>query len=202
MAVLVVGNTNSSIDIDPARNLYVRRGTANFFTGSANFVSGGPSGVVSASIASGTTLLALRHGTTASNDLYITHVTLTVNVSNTGSSGAVSGQLVWERFTSATPTGGTKRTAARADASEAVSQVMDIRDHSGSLTMTGVVKGERLLTFPIPFMLRSQVFDIVLNEDEIIKLQPGNGIAMSTLVTGPGAVTWTYTYTLRWFEGV
>lgn len=202
MAVHPVGFTNKGIDIDPGRNLYTRRGVSNFLTGSSNFVTGGPSNVVAAAIASGTTLLSLRHGTTASNDLYITHLSFTFNVAATGSSGATPGQLVWERFTSATPTGGTQRTPARADASEAVSQVMDVRDHSASLTMTGVVMGAALLYFPIQFSLNSQAYEIALNEDEVIKLQPGNGIAMSVSSAGPAALTWTYTYTIRWSEGV
>jgi len=202
MATHPVGYTNIGIDIDPGRNLFTRRGSANYLTGSSLLATGGPSGVVSASIASGTTLVTLRHGTTASNDLFITRIALTINIAATGSSGAVPGELVWERFTSGTPTGGTQRFAVKCDASEAASQVMDIRDHSGSLTMTGVVKGDRLLFFPIPFTLNSQAFETYLNEDEFIRLQPGNGVALSVLNAGPAAQTWTYTYVIHWFEGV
>ncbi len=204
MAIQIVGINNSrQVDVDPNRNMTYRRGVPGTLTGSSFVVSGGPSNVCAAALASGTMLMALRHHPTASTKVYITRLVFTYNVAATGSSGGVPGEIAWQRFTSATPTGGVARTPARKDTSQGqVSQVVDVRDHSASLTTTGVVTTDLLVINPIPNYTvgPSQVFMTYLDEDEIIRLAAGDGIGLVMNVAGPATETWTYTYAIHYTE--
>ena len=207
MAIQIIGyNTNRQVDIDSNRNIRFRRGTPGVTTsslGGSFLVTGGPSNFVTASIASATMLMSLRHHPTASTTIFISQINFTYNVSTTGSSANTPGQIAWQRFTSATPTGGTARTPARLDTSiGSATQVADVRDHSASLTTAGVVTTDILLDYPVVNYTvgPSAKMDTFLGEDEMIRLAAGDGLALVMNVAGPAVETWTYTYAIHYTE--
>ncbi len=204
MAIQIVGNSGTIADTDAGRNLYIRRGTAHYgSTGGAFVVNGGASAVVAAALAANTTLASLRHGTGATTNLYITRLRVSFNPATVGASGGVPGQIAWQRFTNATPTGGTARTVARKDASTgSASQVADVRDSNAALTVTSVNFGDVLVINPIPVFTTGGSIEYVtdLDEDEFIRLTAGDGICLRTQVAGPATQTWIYTYTIHFLE--
>lgn len=204
MAIQVQGSSGTLVETDSNKNLYTRRGAAHYgAAGGAYVVSGGPSSVVAAALAANTPLMTLRHGASATTNVYITRLHFTFNVATVGASAGVPGQIAWQRFTTATPTGGTARTPARKDtATGSGTQVADVRDSNAALTVTSVVFTDIFSILPIPnFTVGGGVeYAIDLDEDEWIKLAAGDGICLRTQVAAPATETWTYTYTIHYLE--
>ncbi len=204
MAIQIVGNSGVIADTDNNRNLYIRRGVAHHGSaGGAFVVTGGPSAVVAAALAANTSLATLRHGTSATTNLYITRMRISINSATVAAPAGVPGQIAWQRFTTATPTGGTARTPARKDASTGSgTQVLDVRDSNAALTVTSVVFGDVLVINPIPNFTTGNTVEYItdLDEDEFIRLTAGDGICLRTQVAGPATMTWTYTYTIHYLE--
>ena len=204
MAIQIVGNSGVIADVDGNRNLYIRRGQAHYGSlGGAFVVTGGPSAVCAAALAANTPLATLRHAVGATTNLYITRLRISINSATVGASAGVPGQIAWQRFTGATPTGGTARTPARKDASTGSgTQVVDVRDNNAALTVTSVVFGDVLVINPIPNFTTGNTVEYVtdLDEDEFIRLTAGDGICLRTQVAGPATQTWTFTYTIHFLE--
>ncbi len=202
--IQIVGNGGTILEVDAGRNVLNRRGAANYgVLGGAFSVTGGPAGIVAAALAANTPLMTLRHGTAATTNMYITRLRVCISSATIGVSAGVPGQIAWQRFTAATPTGGTARTSARKDLSTgSASQVLDIRDSAAALTVTSVAFGDVLIINPIPNFTTgtSSEFLADLNEDEFIRLTAGDGICLRTQVAGPATMTWTYTYSIHWIE--
>src|SRR6185437_13187154 len=152
MGIQLIGNGGTIADVDPGRNQFIRRHPANYgSTGGAFVVTGGPSAVVAAALAANTTLASMRHGTGATTNIWISRLRISINAATVGASAGVPGQIAWQRFTTATPTGGTARTPARKDASTgAATQVADVRDSNAALTVTSVNFTDLLVISPIP----------------------------------------------------
>lgn len=204
MSIQIAGNAGTIAEVDASRNMYTRRFPANYgSTGGAYVVTGGPSSVVAAALAANTPLMTLRHGTSATTNVYITRLRFSINPATVGASGGVPGQIAWQRFTSATPTGGTARTPARKDASTGSgTQVLDVRDSNAALTVTSVSFTDVLVINPLPNYTTGGSNEYVtdLDEDEFIRLTAGDGIALRTQVAAPATQTWTFTYAIHWIE--
>lgn len=204
MPVQFQGNGGTVADVDGSRNQYVRRHAAHYgAAGGAFVVTGGPTAIVAAALAANTPLASLRHGTSATTNLWITRLRVSINSATVGASAGVPGQIGWQRFTAATPSGGTARTPARKDLSTGSgTQVLDVRDSNAALTVTSVTFGDLLVTSPIPNFTTGASIEYVtdLDEDEFIKLTAGDGIALRTQVAAPATMTWTYTYTIHYLE--
>jgi hypothetical protein len=204
MAIQIQGNGGTVVEADAARNLYVRRGAANYgAAGGAFVVTGGPSAVCAAALAANTPLATLRHGAAATTKVYITRLRVTINPATVGASAGVPGQIAWQKFTTATPSGGTARTPARKDSSSGSgTQVADVRDSNAALTVTSVVFTDIEVIHPIPNFTQGGSMEFVtdLDEDEWIVLAAGDGIALRTQVAAPATQTWTYTYTIHYLE--
>ncbi len=204
MPIQIVGNSGVIADTDNNRNLLIRRSPAHYgTTGGAFVVTGGPSAVCAAALAANTPLATLRLAAAAPTNIYITRMRISINSATVGASGGVPGQIAWQRFTTATPTGGTARTPARKDASTGSgTQVTDVRDSNAALTVTSVVFGDILVINPIPNFTTGTTVEYItdLDEDEFIRLTAGDGIALRTSVAGPATMTWTYTYTIHYLE--
>lgn len=202
--IQIVGNGGTIADVDANRGLLVRRYPANYgATGGAFSVTGGPSAVVAAALAANTTLASFRHGTAATTNVYITRLRISINPATVGASAGVPGQIAWQKFTTATPTGGTARTPARKDQSTGTAtQVADVRDSNAALTVTSVSFTDIFVISPIPNWTTGGSIEYVtdLDEDEFIRLTAGDGICLRTQVAGPATMTWTYTYTIHWIE--
>jgi len=204
MGFKLTGNSGTDADVDANRNQYTRRGNANYGSlGGAFVVTGGPSGVVAAALAASTVLASLRHGTSATTNLYLTRLRVTINPSTVGASAGIPGQIAWQRFTAATPSGGTARTPARKDLSTgSATQVADVRDNNAALTVTGVNFGDVCVIHPIPNFTTGGAVEFItdLDEDEWIRLAAADGICLRTQVAAPATMTWTFTYTIHYLE--
>jgi len=204
MAIQLTGNSGTVADTDANRNFYNRRAAATAWaTGGMFTVGGGPSGVVAAALAASTTLMSMRHGAAATTKVYISRLKFSINAATVGASAGVPGQIAWQRFTTATPSGGTARTPARKDASTgAATQVADVRDNNAALTVTSVVFTDLFVFHPIPNYTvgASNEYVTDLDEDEYIVLAAGDGICLRTQVAAPATMTWTFTYGVHWHE--
>jgi hypothetical protein len=204
MAIQLQGNAGVVAEVDAKRNLFVRRGIADYgAAGGAYVVSGGPSAVVAAALAANTPLATLRLGTGATTNVYITRMRIAICSATVGASAGVPGQIGWQRFTAATPSGGTAHTPARKDLSTGSgTAVSDVRDSNAALTVTSVSFGDVLVVEPIPNFTVGAVAEFVtdLDEDEWIKLTAGDGIALRTQVAAPATMTWTYTWAIHYLE--
>jgi hypothetical protein len=192
------------VDSDSNRNLLHRRGNAHYgATGGAFAVAGGPTAIVAAALAANTPLMALRHGAAATSNLFITRLKFSINPATVGASAGVPGQIAWQKFTTATPSGGTARTPGRKDnVTGSATQVADVRDSNAALTVTSVVFTDIFVIHPIPNYTTGGSNEYVtdLDEDEWIRLAAGEGIALRTQVAAPATMTWTYTYGIHYLE--
>lgn len=202
--IQLAGSSGNVINVDSANNLCIRRGVPHYGTvGGAFAVTGGSSAVVAAALAASTTLASFRHSVSATSTVYITRLRVSISSATSGASGGVPGQIAWQRFTNATPTGGTSRTPARKDSSTgSTTQVADVRDSNAALTVTSVNFGDILVINPIPNFTSGSSVEFVtdLDEDEFIRLTAGDGICLRTQVAGPATMTWVYTYTIHYLE--
>lgn len=205
MGVVILGAASGTgADVDAKRNLTVRRGVADYgAAGGAFSVAGGPTAIVAAALAANTPLMSMRHGAGATTKVYITRLHVTISIATIGASAGVPGQITWQRFTTATPTGGTARTPARKDASTGSgTQVADVRDNNAALTVTSVAFTDIFVAEAIPNSTvgASYEYSTDLDEDEFIVLAAGDGICLRTSVAAPATQTWTYSYTIHWLE--
>jgi hypothetical protein len=204
MAIQVQGNAGVIAEVDGNRNIFKRRGTANYGTvGGAFSVTGGPSTAVAATLAASTTLMSLRHGAAATSNLYMTRLRVMFAPSTVGASATIPGQIAWQRFTTATPTTGTARTPARCDLSTGSgTQVADVRDSASALTVTSVVFGDVLASANVPVFTTGMAYEWIvdLDEDEFYRLTAGDGICLRTQVVMPATQTWVYSYTIHYLE--
>ena len=202
--VILGGSSGTGADVDAKRNILTRRGAADYgAAGGAYSVAGGPTGIVAAALAAGTTLAALRHGTGATTKVYITRLHITISIATIGVTAGVPGQITWQRFTTATPTGGTARTAARKDASTGSgTQIIGCQDLASALTVTSVAFTDVFVAEAIPNSTVGASYEYVtdLDEDEFIVLAAGDGICLRTSVAAPATQTWTFNYTIHWLE--
>lgn len=101
--------------------------------------------------AANTTVFSMRNGTSATKTVYIQSVNLIVSfTNNSGSTTTMS--YVLQRFTAATPTGGTALTVVQGSSADAASQVTDARvsSNGAGLTTTSVTFGASFHVVSIP----------------------------------------------------
>lgn len=205
MAIQIIGSGGNLLEVDANKNAYIRRGIPVNYgaAGGAFAVTGGAAAIVAAAIAANTPLATLRLATGSALNAYITRLRFAISPATVGASGGVPGQIGWQRFTAATPTGGTARTPARKDLSTGGGTNMtDVRDSNAALTVTGVTFGDVVVQYPIPNYTTGGVNEFVadLDEDEVIRLTAGDGLALRVQVAGPATMTWIYSYSVHWLE--
>lgn len=163
-------------------------------------VTGSNSAIVAASLAANTTLMAMRNGD--SKKIYINRLSIAFTPATVGTSALVAGSISWQRFTTATPTGGTARTVSKKRTSYATSTIVDVRDSNAALTVTGVVFSNIFADRKIPLMTQGGLYtwDINLNDNDAIVLEANEGICLRTTVACPATQTWMYSYGLEWNE--
>jgi hypothetical protein len=159
---------------------------------------------VAATLAANTTLMAARFSAGSSRRAYITKYRLIIGVATVGTSALVAGSIALQRFNTATPTGGTARTANENHEAEATATDMtDIRDSNAALTVTSVVFGNIMGGTLVPLfisggaMWMEWIFEPAYPE----VLAAGDGVCLRTSVVMPGTQTWMYSYNMHWFEG-
>lgn len=163
-------------------------------------VCGATGAVCAAALAAGTTLIAMRNG--AGKSLYITKIKVRFTVGTVGVSAGVAGSVKWERFTTATPTGGTARTVAKKNATFNASNVADVRDGNAALTVTSVVWTDVLDMSNVPLMITGVPSPEWVSEweDSPAVIAPSEGISLRVLTQLAATQTWQFSYSIEWFE--
>lgn len=174
-------------------------GTSGGFYSAAGFTST----PVAASLASGTTLMSFRMSTSSSRKAYINRIRINFGITNLVATPSVSGALAIQRFSGATPTGGTARTPNRMNAiSGNTSDVTDIRDSDTALTTTSVAFGTIAGSSLVPQAIGTgnTQMDWIFEPAVPLILNPGDGVCFRTQTAMPAVQTWAYSYSIYWFE--
>jgi hypothetical protein len=158
-------------------------------------------GVLGATLAAGATVFAMRNGTTKT--VYITRIQ--ASFAATVAFTAASQQLwVAERFTAATPSGGTAYTPARHRAAGPASAIADARAATtGALTVTSVVfEGNQipLLGTASPAVSTTHNGEVIDFSNDPIVLAVNEGLAIRNVVVWPAAGTGPLTALVSWYE--
>lgn len=205
--IQLIGNSTTIAEVDLNRNLIVSQGEKGYAVGGEYVVTGWTAAAVAAALAASTPLVTLRL-VSSSRKAYLTRLRLTVTVITPGANGGIPGVLAWQKFTTATPTGGTARTAVKKNASHpSASDITDIRDNNAALTVTSVVFTDIygaivMPTFPeLTSGAVNGAFEWVFEpSSEPIVLASGDGIALRTQVVMPATTTWGFSYGIHWYE--
>lgn len=166
-------------------------------------VCGGTSAVVAASLGANTPLMTMRFSASSTRKAYVTRMRCKFYVATVGTSALVAGAMGLQRFTTATPSGGTARTANREDENNgSATDMTDIRDSNAALTVTSVVFGNVVAWDGIPLFISGGAMwsDWVFEPPYPVVLQPGDGLSLRTQVACPGTQTWQFGYTFHWYE--
>jgi hypothetical protein len=195
------------VKVNQGGGLYVNKGLTLFDTaGGAFSVAGQTSSVVAASLGANVTLMAARFALASTRKAYITRLRLLFTPATLGTSALVAGTLGLQKFTTATPTGGTARTSARKNANTgSATDMTDIRDSNAALTVTSVVFSDIISSSLIPlFVASGGAVEWIVDMDDIysepFQLNAGDGVCLRTQVACPATQTWMYSYTIHWFE--
>lgn len=205
--IQLIGNGGVIGEVDSNRNLFVTQGEKGYTVGGEYVVTGWTTAAVAAALAANTPLVTLRL-VTSTRKAYITRLRLTVTVITPGANGGVPGVISWQKFTTATPTGGTARTAVKKNASHpSTSDITDIRDSNAALTVTSVVFTDIygaivMPTFPeLTSGAVNGAFEWIFEpSSEPLVLASGDGIALRTQVAMPATTTWGFSYGIHWYE--
>jgi hypothetical protein len=191
-------------DVDSNNNLIVSYGTPAWpSAGGFYTVAGQTSAVVAATLAANTTLMSMRFSAASTRSAYVTRVRVLIAAATVGAATLVAGTLGLQRFTTATPTGGTARTVNRqAEGFGSASDMTDVRDSNAALTVTSVVFGTVVSNSLVPLFIGAggMFYEWIVEPPQPIVLKPGDGLALRTQVVMPGTQTWTFSYTYHWFE--
>lgn len=203
MSVQIVGNGGVILDVDEARNLQVFKTIAGYpAAGGFYSVTGHAVAVVAASLSADTTLAAARFAAASTRKAYLTRAKFNAILATAGAAGGIASTMGLQRFTAATPTGGTARTVQRhGPAKGSATDMTDVRDSNAALTVTSVVFGDVVDSFLLPNG-STNVAPIThyFEPESPIELAAGDGLAFRTRNAGPATATWVYQYTLEWFE--
>jgi len=203
MGIQIIGNAGTVVEVDTNRNLYTRYGIPAYATGQGGYTAaGGTAAVVAAALAANTNLMSFRVSGSSTRHIYITRFTLEIHIATVGASAGVAGSIGLQRFTAATPTGGTARTAARKDAANgSASDVTDIRDSNAALTGTAPTWGDLLDNWPVPVSTVGYAAEFVMEDKtDPVVLAANDGIGLRTQVAMAATQTWQYTWNMDWFE--
>ena len=206
MSVKLITGTAASgeavIDTEGCVNVFESRpawpSAGGFYT-----VAGQTSAVVAATLAANTTLMSARFATGSTRKGYLTKMRTLISVATVGTSALVAGTLGLQRFTAATPTGGTARTANRhGEALGSATDMTDIRDSNAALTVTSVTFGNVIAVTTVPLFISSGAMwmEWIYEPQVPDVLAAGDGICLRTQVVMPGTQTWMYSYTMHWYE--
>lgn len=167
-------------------------------------VCGQTSAVVAATLAANTSLMSMRMAPTSVREAYITRARVLIAAATVGASATIPGTLGLQRFSNATPTGGTARTPNRMGEGVLGSgtDMTDIRDNNAALTVTNVNFGTVVANTLVPLFITTgaMYLEWIVEPPCPIILSPGDGLALRTQVVMPATQTWMFSYTIHWFE--
>ena len=146
--------------------------------------------------------MSMRLVGTSTRRAYIYRMRVLMATLTAGVAGGVPSILGLQKFTTATPTGGTARTASRfGDTKGSATDVTDIRDNNAALTVTSVVFTDELAWSATPTNgVGVSIVDWVIEPLAPIELAAGQGLCLRTRQVGPATATWFFSYNVYWFE--
>ena len=206
MAIQINGLTTTGekvLGLDPNGNVLISEGISTApLSGGSYSVAGQTSAVVAAGLAANTTLMSMRLATTSLKKAYITRMRLAIAGSTFGASGGVPGILSLQRFTNATPTGGTARVLnSQIEGLNYGSDMTDIRDNNAALTVTSVNFGSVIASTVVPIFVAGAMWSEWVVEPFVpIVLNSGDGLCLRTQTAMAATQTWVYSYTFHWYE--
>lgn len=204
MAIKIVGAVSAvEADVDSNRNLKVTEGLpAHPSAGGWYSVAGGPAGIVAAGLAADTSLVALRFSTGSTRKAQVSKFTILICGATIGVSAGVGGAIGLQRFTAATPSGGTARTVNEMNpALDSTSDMTSVQDLASALTMTSVVFGTEVAWTRVPLFINGAMwYEWTFEPKYPIVLTAGDGLVLRTRVALAATQTWVYAWTCTWKE--
>lgn len=201
--ILGSGNTTNIAVIDSNRNLNVIKAlpvvspTSGYYSVAGNITS-----AIAASLGANVTLMSMRMSAGSTRKAYINKFRTVIAGVTAGTSALVAGTLGLQRFTTATPTGGTARTPNKQSTIFPDSDMTDVRDDNAALTVTSVVFGTVVSNALIPLFIATggMYLEWIVEPPFPIILAAGDGLCLRTQVAMPATQTWIYSYTVQWSE--
>lgn len=192
-------------DVNTNNALLVDTGVPHYgMSGGCFTVAGQTSGVIAASLAANTTLMSMRLLSNSNRQAYITRFRVLLGCGTIGIGGLVPGVIGLQRFSGATPTGGTARTPSRMGEYSlgSPSEMTDIRDSNAALTVTSVSFGTLVSNCIVPIFhtIGPSAAEWIYEPSSPIILQPGEGLCLRTQVAMPATQTTMLSYTIHWRE--
>ena len=204
MSVQLAGNGGVVADVDEARNIQIYQTIPGYPAAGGFYSVAGKSGAaaIAAALATDVSLMSARLATGSTRRAYITRMRVLMHTLTAGAAGGVPSVLGLQKFTSATPTGGAARTAARLGGSKgSASDITDIRDNNAALTVTSVVFTDELAWSLTPTAgVAVTPIEWIIEPPAPIELAAGDGVVLRTRQVGPATATWFFTYSMYWFE--
>lgn len=203
MAVQFQGNGGVVADVDANRNLQVTEGLPSVPSpGGFYTVAGQTSAVIAAALAANTPLMSMRFATGSTRKAYLTRMRCMIAVATVGASAGVPGTLGLQRFTAATPTGGTARTPNEQNTTSTATDMTDVRDSNAALTVTSVVFGDIVSVTLVPLFITSGAMwmEWIYEPTYPTVMVAGDGLCLRNPVAMAATQTWLYSYTMHWYE--
>lgn len=194
-------------NVDEASNLLVNanQSVPGYPAAGGFYTVAGRSGTVAiaAALATDVSLMSMRMAVGSLRKAYVTKFRVSMSTVTAGAAGGVPSILGIQRFTTATPTGGTAKTPSRlgGTAKGTATDVTDVRDNNAALTVTSVVFGEEIAWHQTPTNgALASLIEWAHEPVAPIELAAGDGLVLRTRQVGPATATWYFTYTVHWFE--
>lgn len=205
MSTTIIGYSGIVSEVDENRNSNVNWAVIPGYPAAGGFYTvAGKSGAaaIAAALAADTTLMSMRMAPASTRKAYITKVRVQMNTLTAGAAGGVPSVLGLQRFTTATPTGGTARTVHQIGPTKgSASDITDVRDNNAALTVTSVVFGQEVAWSTTPTSgLGVALLEWIFEPVAPIELGAGDGLCLRTRQVGPATATWYFSYNFHWFE--
>lgn len=204
MSAQIIGNGGVVLEVDEARNIQVWDSIPGYPTAGGYYSAAGRSGTaaIGAALATDTSLVSMRLAAASTRKAYVQRIRVFMSTITVGAVAGVPSILGLQKFTTATPTGGTARTASRFSGTKgSASDVTDIRDNNAALTMTSVVFTDEIAWSLTPTDgAISKTYEWIIEPRAPIELVAGDGLCLRTRQVGPATATWYFTYNFYWFE--
>jgi hypothetical protein len=204
MSTQIIGISGLVAEVDEARNVQIFQTIPGYPTLGGFYSVAGKSGAVAiaAALATDVSLMSARLSASSIRKAYLTRMRVLMNTPVIGASGGVPSVLGLQRFTAATPTGGTARTPDRVGPTKgSATDMTDVRDNNAALTVTSVVFGTEIAWSSTPTSgVTNAPIEWLMDFPAPVELSAGDGVVLRTRQVGPATATWFFSYTLYWFE--
>ena len=204
MSTQIIGNGGIIAEVDENRNVQIYQTIPGYPAAGGFYSVAGQSGAaaIAAALATGTSLMSARFNPSSTRKAYLTRMRIMMASLTPGAAGGVPSILGLQRFTAATPTGGTPRTPDRVSAAKgSVTDMTDVRDSNAALTVAGVTFGAIIAQTLTPTAGASNApIEWIMEFPAPEEMVAGDGVALRTQQVGPATATWYFTYNLYWFE--